>query len=43
MRTSFEAIKHALTHEALLHIADPNKGYCLRIDASNYAVGAVLE
>jgi hypothetical protein len=40
--TAFEAIKRALCHAPVLHMADPNQPYRLISDASSYGTGAVL-
>ena len=40
---AFEAMKRALLDKLKLWIINPNKGFVLRTDASDYAVGAVLE
>ena len=36
-------MKQALLSAVGLHLVDPDQGFVLRTDASNYAVGAVLE
>ena len=38
-----EGTKQALLSAAGLHLVDPDRGFILRTDASDYAVGAVLE
>ena len=40
---AFEGMKQALLSAVGLHLMDPNRGFVLRTDASDYAVGAVLE
>ena len=39
---AFEGMKQALLSAVGLHLADPDRGFVLRTDASDYAVGAVL-
>jgi hypothetical protein len=43
MRVAFDAIKTGMQQEVVLDIANPYKDYVIRMDASKYAVGAVLE
>ena len=43
MHQDFEAIKQGMQEEVVLDIANPHKAYVIRMDASKYAVGAVLE
>ena len=40
---AFEGMKQALLSAVGLHLVDPDRGFVLRSDASDYAVGAVLE
>ena len=40
---AFEGTKQALLSAVGLHLVDPDRGFVLRTDASDYAVGAVLE
>ena len=40
---AFEGMKHALLSAVGLHLVDPDQGFVLRTDASNYAISAVLE
>ena len=40
---AFEGMKQALISAVDLHLVDPDQGFVLRTDASDYAVGAVLE
>ena len=40
---AFEGMKQALLSAVGLHLVDPDRGFVLRNDASDYAVGAVLE
>ena len=40
---AFEGMKQALLSAVGLHLVDPHRGFVLRTDASDYAVGAVLE
>ena len=40
---AFEGMKQALLSAVGLHLVDPDQGFLLRTDASDYAVGAVLE
>ena len=40
---AFEGMEQALLSAVGLHLVDPDRGFVLRTDASNYAVGAVLE
>ena len=40
---AFEGMKQALLSTVGLHLVDPDRGFVLRTDASDYAVGAVLE
>ena len=40
---AFEGMKQALLSAVGLHLVDPDRGFVLRTDAPNYAVGAVLE
>ena len=40
---AFEGMKQALLSAVGLHLVDPDQGFVLRTDASDYAVGAVLE
>ena len=40
---AFEGMKQALLSAVGLHLVDPDGGFVLRTDASDYAVGAVLE
>ena len=40
---AFEGMKQALLCAVDLHLLDPDRGFVLRTDASDYAVGAVLE
>ena len=39
---AFEGMKQALLSAVGLHLVDPDRGFLLRTDASDYAVGAVL-
>ena len=41
--SDFEGMKQALLSAVGLHLVDPDRGFVLRTDASDYAVGAVLE
>eukprot|EP00794_Sanderia_malayensis_P012349 gene12349-biopygen9847 len=41
--TAFEAVKSALAQATLLVHPSPNASYCLMVDASNVAVGGVLQ
>ena len=41
--TAFEGMKRALLGAVGLHLIDPDRGFVLRTDASDYAIGAVLE
>ena len=43
MQRSFEAIKEALANATLLHHPRTDATLALTVDASNYALGAVLE
>ena len=43
MYLSFEKLKKALLENVVLNIADPTKPYVLEVDASDYAVGGVLQ
>ena len=43
MRTGFSQITRGMSKEVILHIPDVNKRFVLRVYASDYAVGAVLE
>ena len=43
MKRAFSQIKHGMSEEVILHIADVNKKFVIRVDASDYALGAVLE
>ena len=36
-------MKQALVSAVRLHLVDPDRGFVLRTDASDYAIGAVLE
>ena len=40
---AFEGMEQALLSAVGLHLVDPDRGFILRTDASDYAVGAVLE
>ena len=40
---AFEGMKQALLFAVGLHLVDPDRGFVLRTDASDYAVGTVLE
>ena len=40
---AFKGMRQALLSAVGLHLVDPNRGFVLRTDASDYAVGAVLE
>ena len=40
---AFQGMKQALLSAVGLHLLDPNPGFFLRTDASDYAIGAVLE
>ena len=40
---AFEGMKQALLSAVGLHLVDPDRGFVLRTDASDYPVGAVLE
>ena len=40
---AFEGMKQALLSAVCLHLVDPDREFVLRTDASDYAVGAVLE
>ena len=40
---AFEGMKQALLSAVGVHLVDPDRGFVLRTDASDYAVGAVLE
>ena len=40
---SFEGMKQAQLSAEGLHLLDPDRGFVLRTDASDYAIGAVLE
>ena len=40
---AFEGMKQALLSAVGLHLVNPDRGFVLHTDASNYAVGAVLE
>ena len=40
---AFEGMKQALLSAVVLHLVDPDRRFVLRTDASDYAVGAVLE
>ena len=40
---AFEGMKQALLSAVGLHLVDPDRGFVLRTEASDYAVGAVLE
>ena len=40
---AFVGMKQALLSAVGLHLVDPDRGFVLRTDASDYAVGAVLE
>ena len=40
---ALEGMKQALLSAVGLHLVDPDRGFVLRTDASDYAVGAVLE
>ena len=43
MVEAFHALKQALLQNVVLDIADPSKPYVLEVDASDYAVGGVLQ
>ena len=43
MQTSFEAIKHALANSTMLHHPDPSLPLAVTSDASDVAIGAVIE
>ena len=40
---AFEGMEQALLSAVGLHLVDPDRGFVLRTDASDYAVGAMLE
>ena len=40
---AFEAMKQALLSAVGLHLVDPDRGFVMRTDASNYAIGEVWE
>ena len=40
---AFEALKRKLTEQLALQTADPDRPFILKVDASDYAIGAVLE
>ena len=40
---AFEGMKQALLSAVGLHLVDPDRGFVLRTDASDYVIGAVLE
>ena len=40
---AFKGMKQALLSAVGLHLVDPDRGFVLRTDASDYVVGAVLE
>ena len=40
---AFQQIKYMLTHAPILRLADPSKPYVLATDASDFAIGAVLQ
>ena len=40
---AFEGMKQALLSPVALHLVDPDRGFVLRTEASNYAIGAVVE
>ena len=40
---AFEGMKQALLSAMGLHLVDPDRGFVLCRDASDYAIGAVLE
>jgi transposase InsO family protein len=42
-QTSFEQLRDALTQSPVLGIADPTKNYILHTDASDHAMGAILQ
>ena len=42
-RRASEGMKQALLSAVGLHLVDPDQGFILRTDASDYAVGAVLQ
>ena len=42
-QAAFDGIKRLLCSALELHRVDPRKPFVLRVDASNYAVGATLE
>jgi hypothetical protein len=42
-QTSFDAIKHLLTSAPVLQLPDPQRPFIISTDASNYAIGAVLQ
>jgi hypothetical protein len=39
---SFKQLRNALTTQPVLHVADPNRDYILRTDASDHGLGAFL-
>ena len=43
MFKAFDALRKALLENVVRNIADPTKGYILEVDASDYAVGGVLQ
>ena len=43
MKRAFSQIKRGMSEDVILDIADVNKKFITRVDASDYAVGAVLE
>ena len=43
MKRAFSQIKRGMSEDVILDIADVNKKFIIRVDASDYAVGAVLE
>ena len=42
-RRAFDKLKERLLRQLGLFLADQDKGFVMRTDASDYAVGAVLE
>ena len=40
---AFEGMKQALLPAVGLHLVDPDRGFVLRTDAPDYAIGAVLQ
>jgi hypothetical protein len=42
-QSAFEQLRDALTQSPVLAVADPNKNYILHTDASDHAMGAILQ